>query len=115
MLIFPLKKQWYEKIKSGKKTIEYREVKQYWIKRLMNIVQQHNYVHDYKACDFKINIPTNDIYFKIPMPCFLQLGYNPETRLRADVVRIESVDGRDTDLAIDKPVYAIHLSNVREE
>ena len=34
MLIFPLKKQWYEKIKSGEKTIEYREVKPYWTKRL---------------------------------------------------------------------------------
>ena len=30
MLIFPLKKEWYEKIKSGEKTIEYREVKPYW-------------------------------------------------------------------------------------
>ena len=33
MLIFPLKKEWYEKIKSGEKTIEYREVKPYWSKR----------------------------------------------------------------------------------
>lgn len=29
MLTFPLKKEWYEKIKSGEKTIEYREVKPY--------------------------------------------------------------------------------------
>ena len=28
MLIFSLKKEWYEKIKSGEKTIEYRKVKQ---------------------------------------------------------------------------------------
>ena len=34
MLIFPLKKEWYEKIRSGEKTIEYREVKPYWEKRL---------------------------------------------------------------------------------
>ena len=27
MLIFPLKKEWYEKIKSGEKTVEYRCVK----------------------------------------------------------------------------------------
>lgn len=26
MLIFPLKKEWYDKIKSGEKTVEYREV-----------------------------------------------------------------------------------------
>lgn len=36
MLIFPLKKQWYEKIKSGEKTIEYREAKPYWKQRLSN-------------------------------------------------------------------------------
>ncbi len=36
MLIFPLKKEWYEKIKSGEKTIEYREVKPYWEKRLFH-------------------------------------------------------------------------------
>ena len=35
MLIFPLKKQWYEKIKSGEKTIEYREVKDYWTKHIV--------------------------------------------------------------------------------
>jgi ASC-1-like (ASCH) protein len=34
MLIFPLKKEWFDKIKSGEKTIEYREVKPYWSKRL---------------------------------------------------------------------------------
>lgn len=33
MLTFPLKRQWYDKIKSGEKTIEYREVKPYWASR----------------------------------------------------------------------------------
>ena len=35
MLIFTLKKEWYEKIKNGEKTIEYREVKPYWEKRIL--------------------------------------------------------------------------------
>lgn len=35
MLIFPLKKRWYDKIKSGEKTVEYREVKPYWERRLL--------------------------------------------------------------------------------
>lgn len=30
MLTFNLKKEWFEKIKSGEKTHEYREVKDYW-------------------------------------------------------------------------------------
>ena len=44
MLIFPLKKQWYEKIKSGEKTIEYREVKDYWTKRFLK--EARNYLPD---------------------------------------------------------------------
>lgn len=38
MLIFPLKKEWYEKIKRGEKTIEYREVKDYWTIRLCSTI-----------------------------------------------------------------------------
>lgn len=34
MLVFTLKKHWFEKIKSGEKSVEYREVKPYWTKRL---------------------------------------------------------------------------------
>ena len=41
MLIFSLKKSWYEKIKSGEKTIEYREVKPYWTKRFYNETIEH--------------------------------------------------------------------------
>ena len=29
MLIFTLKKEWYEKIRRGEKTVEYREMKPY--------------------------------------------------------------------------------------
>lgn len=38
MLIFSLKKEWYEKIKSGEKTIEYRAVKDYWNKKFRHKV-----------------------------------------------------------------------------
>jgi hypothetical protein len=31
------------------------------------------------------------------------------------IVKVEIVDGKDTDLHIDKPVYEIHLADVREE
>ena len=35
MLTFNLKKEWFDKIKSGEKTHEYREVKDYWTDRLV--------------------------------------------------------------------------------
>lgn len=89
MLIFPLKKEWYEKIKNGEKNVEYREVKDYWSKRLKDIVQVLN------LCG--------------KPECFFQLGYNPETRLKATISKIERVAGENTDLKIAKDVYAIHF------
>ena len=98
MLIFPLKKQWYEKIKSGEKTIEYREVKPYWEKRLVDIFFKDGQV--YKK-QFKLCV------------CKLRLGYT-KNYMSARITKIEIVDGKDTDLHIDKPVYAIHLVDVKE-
>jgi hypothetical protein len=94
MLIFPLKKELYEKIKSGEKTVKYLEVKPYWQTRLYNTIK---FLKEGKIRN-----------------CFLQWGYNPERRLRAKITKVEIVDGKDTDLHIDKPVYAIHLTDVRE-
>ena len=106
MLIFPLKKQWYEKIKSGEKTVEYREVKPYWKSRLWHegCLPSEYFPYDYeevRGCSW-------------PVSCFLQLGYNPKTRLHAFINKVEIVIGKNTDLHIDKPVYAIHLSNIKE-
>lgn len=97
MLIFPLKKQWYEKIKSGEKTIEYREVKPYWRSRFYN----------------EIGFFPEQTQVMKPIPCKLRLGYT-NIYLKACISFIEVVDGKNTDLAIDKPVYAIHLIDVRE-
>lgn len=97
MQIFPLKKQWYEKIKSGEKTIEYREVKNYWRRRFYN----------------EIGFFPEQASTMKPIPCKLRLGYTKEY-LKACISFIEVVDGKDTDLAIDKPVYAIHLADVKE-
>lgn len=104
MLTFPLKKEWYEKIKSGKKTIEYREVKPYWTRRLSSKSGlDHIFLSLLKAkggesCD---------------IPCRLRLGYTNKY-MTANVVKVEIVDGSNTDLHINKPVYAIHLCDVKE-
>ena len=98
MLIFPLKKEWYEKIKSGEKTIEYREVKPFWTTRFYN---EFGFYPEQLPFDF----PQSE--------CFLGLGYTGKY-LHAIITKIEIVDGKNTNLHIDKPVYAIHLSNVRE-
>lgn len=103
MLIFPLKKEWYEKIKSGEKTIEYREVKPYWNSRIWNEFRFH--IH---PSFVGRNVQNVDLH-----PVKLRLGYT-KRYLIALVKKIEIVDGKDTDIHIDKPVYAIHLANVKE-
>lgn len=128
MLIFPLKKEWYKKIKLGEKTIEYREAKPYWTKRLYSETKKQFYA-EYGSKGL-IVIPEYRTFVKMleeekclfgdgtePKPvswiCKLTLGYTGKYML-AVITKIELVNGKDTDLAIDTPVYAIHLSDVRE-
>lgn len=109
MLIFPLKKQWYEKIKSGEKTIEYREVKDYWTKRLRNANCESNR-GDIELL-FEKKIACLSPFIK-PI-CWLRLGYTNKYMI-AKITKIEVADGKYTDLHINKPVYAIHLRDVKE-
>lgn len=50
-LRFVLKGVWYDKIKSGQKRIEYREVKPYWDKRIRNLYHFNN-TPDFNKCIF---------------------------------------------------------------
>ena len=104
MLTFPLKKEWYQKIKNGEKTIEYREVKPYWAKRLARAESRSGTI----CWDFDRKLY---IFDNFSAPCLFRLGYTNET-LKTWITKIEVVDGKDTDLHIDKPVYAIHFMKI---
>lgn len=109
MLNFILKKNWYEKIKSGEKTIEYREVKPYWTKRFERAGCENNKGDVELLLKNKIACLSPVIKAK----CILRLGYTKQY-MTARITSIEVVNGKNTDLAIDKPVYAIQLSDVQE-
>lgn len=116
MLIFTLKKQWYDKIASGKKTIEYREVKTYWTKRICHTILRPALAlctpdELYQEIS-KIGY-NNERISELCNKVVLRRGYTKKYMI-ATVDKIEVVDGKNTDLAIDKPVYAIHLTDVRE-
>lgn len=100
MLTFNLKKEWYDKIKSGEKTVEYREVKPYWSTRLKNEVAR---------LLGKKDLARNKVYTIPFVYCTFRCGYKADGELEARITKIEIVDGKDTDLKIDKPVYAIHF------
>lgn len=89
MLILNLKKEWFEKIKNGEKTHEYREVKSYWDNRLLFV------------CEGDLLI--------------LRCGYckagDSERELQAEIKKISVIeDGLATDLKINKPVYDIEFN-----
>ena len=80
-----LKDIWFERIKSGVKTHEYREYKDFWIKRL-SVPNKYSFVEFQKA------------YRK-----------NPE-RMKFEIKSIKVLDKRSTnDLNIDTPVFDIEL------
>ena len=111
MLTFPLKKEWYDKIRSGEKTIEYREAKPYWTYRIGNELK--------RQCAFAEDM---ELFYEfsrghridiVNIDCVLRLGYTKKY-MTATIDTIELINGKGTDLCIDAPVYAIHLCEVKE-
>ena len=121
MLCFPLKKEWFEKIKKGEKTIEYREVKPYWSVRIFNEFKRElkkrypnskEKIATLRLQEF-LEIAKEDPILFEPADVFtlqgvFRLGYGTE-KLSAIITKIEIIDGQYTDLAIDKPVFAIYF------
>ena len=107
LLTFNVKKEWFDKIKSGEKTHEYREVKPYWDKRFLNIAKK-----------FTSYLPTYLTYTKyfntfIGLPIVFKCGYpksdDKNKILKAKIKSIKIINGIATDLKIDKPVYDIEF------
>ena len=110
MLIFNLKKEWFEKIKRGEKTHEYREAKQYWHKRIIS--QNGLFLHINNSC-FSL-VTKNGIFSdNLNLDCEFVCGYpkkdDKEKRLKAKIKSIKIINGKKTDIAIDKLVYDIEF------
>lgn len=109
MLTFILKNCWYDKIASGEKEIEYREVKPYWSKRLEKILPPDFLYDSIKAfADNGCEIAGIEFGEDVRPLCQLRKAYTSEQMI-AKIKKIEIVNGLATDLKIDKPVYAFHL------
>ena len=94
-LTLHLKKQWFEKIKSGEKTHEYRIANTYWHTRIQNLIEKGNLYGESIGLVFKLGYPKNE---------------DENNSLIAVITEEPSIiNGKDTDLHIDKDVYAIKL------
>lgn len=117
MLTFNLKKQWFNKIKSGEKTHEYREVKPCWTGRFIAICSA---IEEDK--NKRIYPPIKTEPFIEPtyyINCCFKLGYPKDTEkdkiLYGYIKSIEVINGKDTDLKIDKDVYDIEFKLIKEQ
>lgn len=106
MLVFNLKKEWFDKIKNGEKTHEYREVKPHWTTRIRN-----HFGYLWSDIDY---LKSGYIYYPILKDIILVKGYAGE-KLYARVVSIKIVDGTNTDLKINKDVYDIEFKQIKEQ
>ena len=59
MLILPIKKKWFDMIKSGEKKEEYREIKPYWTKRFENYYEIAKLNIELECPNFK------EIYYRV--------------------------------------------------
>jgi hypothetical protein len=111
MITFNVKKVWFDKIKSGEKTHEYREFKPYWTTVFKN---------EFGALEFSVtelrygNIKT---FNKQHLICFMNgmVPENKKTRLYANFKSIKLMYGMETDLKINKPVYDIEFELINQE
>jgi len=87
VLTMTLKREWFDKILSGEKSIEYRVAKEYWRARL-------------------------EAYPGHPTPNVIRFrnGYSASApSFMADVIWVDLQNGKNTDLKYDGLVYAIKL------
>lgn len=94
MLTFNLKKEWFEKIKSGEKTHEYRIYNDYWGNRLL--------------------------YKKLPCRCVFACGYpkkeDTTKRLNAIIKNVSHIEnGINTDLKTNETVLDIEFELIESE
>lgn len=110
MLTFNLKKEWFDKIKSGEKTHEFRVANTYWTKRLLKVFQQPKDVSLKNMNAF--SIPTNKY-------CLFALGYpskdDKEKFLLAKITRFSRQhNGINTDLNTTEPVFVMEFKLIKK-
>lgn len=123
MLTFNLKKEWFEKIKSGEKTHEYREEKYYWTSRFVeefyepkNKEQKKRFIEFFLTMLNRVGFVFKDIT-KTHIICFMN-GMEKEVkrpRLYGKMKSIKIVNGLQTDLKINKAVYDIEFELIKED
>ena len=102
MLTFNLKKEWFDKIKTGEKTHEYRKTTNYWETRLAYYYDRTRFNEPFeekRTICFACGYPKKD---------------DDEKRLYAKVISVTKTYGSYTDLKEDNTVFDIEFKLIKE-
>lgn len=114
---------WFEEIKSGRKTHEYRECKWYWIKKIVMNAGDRENIYRWVIGDSEFeNLPRdiNELGGFGFMYGFTKVEFQKAYRKNAEKMLFWVRDvyirhGKDTDLKIDKWVFDIELGDRIDE
>jgi len=104
MITFNLKKEWFDKIKSGEKTHEYRVASDYWRKKMA----KYSSWNELRQKGSNKKVPLFDITFC----CGYPKKDDEERRLSAVCLSWYIKNGKKTDLKTTKDVYDIEFELV---
>jgi len=128
MLVFNLKRKWYEMIRDGGKTVEYRVAKPYWTIRIYNELYKLKFIHHPRLLQYIKEFCTPETFMqkliemnpfiltekdKITIPCILRLGYT-KTYMTANIKKILYLTGHKTDLKSSRKTYAFFLGDIKD-
>ena len=84
VVVFNIKRKWFDKIRSGEKTHEYRLATHYW----------ESCLRFADIAEFRLGYPSND---------------NMDNIMGFEIAGITKINGKNTDLAVDAEVFDIEL------
>ena len=103
-----VKKKWFDKIKSGEKTHEYRVLKEYWIKRFSKLFVDPN------ATYMLMKSVQYFEFFPIEQSVTFTCGYakksDKDKRIDAKIQKITIRNGKDTDLQYNNLVFDLEFT-----
>ena len=124
MLTFNLKKEWFDKIKSGEKTHEYREMSEHWCQRLGLLFDKsegrqyfkHEMLKYWKLTNITKHVFHDGAQVEIKFALGYPKDYESEKFLFAKVKSLTvGYPGEYTDLKIRRPVFDIEFELIKEE
>ena len=110
MLILPIKKKWYDMIKSGEKKEEYREIKKYWTIRFNNELDKM--INSIVPSDVENDLLKYCIWMKV----YLKNGYKKDAPILECKCKLKIGTGKEEWGAIPgKEYYVLEILEKKEK